>query len=109
MSSIGDMQTELRVITVRTFLLCGIKNRPSYCTNPTKGQFHVKSISQSLKNLTIFNFAQILHANSHPQEKQLCKILEKSVKYFSSYAPPKNGNFTPKIGVDRYVASISYQ
>ena len=65
--------------------------------------------SQSLKNLTIFNFAQILHANSHPQEKQLCQILEKSVKYFLSYASPKNGNFTPKIWLDRYVASIFYQ
>ena len=65
--------------------------------------------SQSLKNLTIFNFAQILHANSHPQEKPLCQILEKSVKYFSSYAPPKNGNFTQKIVLDRYVVSIFYQ
>ncbi len=65
--------------------------------------------SQSLKNLTIFNFAQILYANSGPQEKQLCQILEKSVQYFSSYAPPKNGNITPKIWVDRYVASICYQ
>ena len=35
--------------------------------------------SQSLKNLTIFNFAQILYANSGQQEKQLCQILEKSV------------------------------
>ena len=26
--------------------------------------------SQSLKNLTIFNFAQLVHANPHPQEKQ---------------------------------------
>ena len=46
--------------------------------------------NQLLKNLTIFNFAQILDANSHPGEKQLCQILEESVKYFSSYAPPKN-------------------
>ena len=46
------------------------------------------------KNLTIFNFAQILNANSGRQEKQLCQILEKLVvKYFSSYAPPKNGFF----------------
>ena len=55
--------------------------------------------SQSLKNLTIFNFVQIVPANSHPQQKQLCKILEKSVKYFSSYTPRKNGNFTPKMGM----------
>ena len=53
--------------------------------------------SQSLKNLTIFYFAQSLHANSHPQEKQMCQILEKSVKYFLTYAPSKNGNFTPKM------------
>ena len=46
--------------------------------------------SQLLKNLTIFNFAEILDANSQPGEKQLCQILEESVKYFSSYAPPKN-------------------
>ena len=65
--------------------------------------------SQSLKNLTIFNFAQILHANSHPQEKQLCQIFEKSVKYFSSYALSKDGHFTPKIGLDRYVESTFYQ
>ena len=38
--------------------------------------------SQSPKNLTIFNFAQILHGNSHPRGKQLCKILDKSVVFF---------------------------
>ena len=48
------------------------------------------SLSQKLKNLTIFNFAQILHANSHPGVKQLCQILEESVKNLSSYAPPKS-------------------
>ena len=62
--------------------------------------------SESLKNLTIFNFAQILHGNSHPGEKQLCQIIEELVKYFSNYAPPKNLNFTQKIGFDRYIASI---
>ncbi len=62
--------------------------------------------SQLLKNLTIFNFAQILDANSHPGEKQLCQILEETVKYFSSYARPKNWNFTHKIGLDRYIASL---
>ena len=62
--------------------------------------------SQSLKNLTIFkNFAQILHTNSHPREKQLCQILEESVSIFRATALPK-WNLTPKIGLDRYVASI---
>ena len=42
------------------------------------------------KNLTIFNSAQILDGNSHSGEKQLCQNLEESVKYFPSYAPPKN-------------------
>ena len=31
--------------------------------------------SQSLNILTVFNFAHILHTNSHPQEEQLCKLL----------------------------------
>ena len=31
-----------------------------------------------------------LEANSHPGEKQLCQVVEQSVKYFSSYAHPKN-------------------
>ncbi len=44
--------------------------------------------SQLLINLTIFHFAHILDVNSHPGEKQLCQILEETVKYFSSYAPP---------------------
>ena len=52
------------------------------------------------------NSAQILDANSHSGEKQLCQNLEESVKYFSSYAPPKNLKFTHKIGLDRYIASI---
>ena len=44
---------------------------------------------------TISDFAQILNVNSHPWKKQLCQILEKSVKYFLSYGPqekcdPKN-------------------
>ncbi len=60
--------------------------------------------SQLLKNLTIFNSAQMLDANSHPGEKQLCQILEETVKYFSSYAPPKN--VTHKIGLARYIASL---
>ena len=38
----------------------------------------------------ISDLAQILNVNSHPWEKQLCQFLEKSVKYFSSYSPPKN-------------------
>ena len=46
--------------------------------------------SQSLQNLTIFNFAKILDANPHPGEKELYQIFEESVKYFSSYARPKN-------------------
>ena len=46
----------------------------------------------------MFDFAHILHANSDPREKQLCQILEKSVKYFSSYGPPKKWDLTPKIG-----------
>ena len=62
--------------------------------------------SQLLKNLTIFNFAQHLEANSHPGEKQLCQVVEESVKHFSSYAPPKNWNFTHKIGLDRYIMSL---
>ena len=47
----------------------------------------------------------------HIQErnKVLCQIVEESVKYFSSYAPPKNWNFNQKIELDRYVASIFYQ
>ena len=59
-------------------------------------EYVVKSVrgdsmsSQSLKNLTIFNFAQIFHANSHPREKQLRQILEKLVKYFARYDLPKN-------------------
>ncbi len=61
---------------------------------------------QLLKNLTIINFAQILDANSHPGEKPPCQILEESVKYLSSYAPPKNGHFTNKIGLDCYIASL---
>ena len=62
--------------------------------------------SQLLKNLTIFKFAQILDVNSHPGEKQLCQIWEETVKYFSSSAPPKNWNFTLKIGLDRYIVSF---
>ena len=65
--------------------------------------------SQFLKNLTIFNVAQILDANLHPGEKQLCQILEESVKYFSSYTPPKNWKFTHKIGLDHYIASLFEQ
>ena len=41
-------------------------------------------------------------ASSHPREKQPCQILEKSVKYFSSYTPTKTWNFTLKIRFDRY-------
>ena len=33
-----------------------------------------------IKNLTIFHFAQILDTNSNSGEKQLCQILEESVK-----------------------------
>ena len=58
------------------------------------------------KNLTIFNSAQILDANSHSGEKLLCQNLEESVKYFSNYAPPKNWNVTHTIGLERYIASI---
>ncbi len=65
--------------------------------------------SQFLKNLTIFNFAQILDANLYPGEKQLYQILEESVKYFSSYAPPKNRNFTHEIGPDHYIPSLFEQ
>ena len=68
--------------------------------------FHVKSITQKPDHLQLYSN---LHANSLQQEKQLWQICEKSVKYFSSYAPPKNRHFTPKIGLDRYVASIFYQ
>ena len=47
----------------------------------------------------ISDFAQILHVNSHPWEKQLCQILDKSVKYFSSYAPIKNYILPRKSGL----------
>ena len=62
--------------------------------------------SQLLKNPTIFNFAQILDANSHPEGKQLCQIVDESVMYFSSYDTLNNWNFTHKIGLDRYIASL---
>ena len=67
---------------------------PKNVDSTNQKQLPGNSMSIQLKNLTIFNFAQILHANSHPQEKQLCQIFEKSVKYFSSYAqvlPQKSG------------------
>ena len=65
--------------------------------------------SQLLKNLTIFNFAQNSDANSYPGETQLCQVVKESVKYFSSYAPPQNWNFTHKIGFDRYITSLCDQ
>ena len=73
--------------------------------NPFSGAVPFK-LNQKLKKLTILNFAQILNANSHLVEKELCQILEESVKNVSSYAPPKNWTFTQKIGLDLYVASF---
>ena len=55
--------------------------------------------SQSLKNLTILNFAQLLHANSQRQEKQLWQILEKLVKYFLSTPFPKMEILPLKLGL----------
>ncbi len=51
--------------------------------------------SQSLKNLTIFNFAQILHANSHPQEKQLPNF-RKIGQVFFELRPSQKLEFYPK-------------
>ncbi len=57
--------------------------------------------SQLLINPTIFNFAQIL--DTIRDRKNCAKFWKReSVKYFSSYAPQKNGHFTHKIGLDRY-------
>ena len=49
---------------------------------------------QSLKNLTIFNFAQVLHANSHPQEKQLCQIKKNRSSIFR-VTPSQKWKFYP--------------
>ena len=62
--------------------------------------------SQSLNNLTILivlKFCMPIHIH---KKKQLYQISEESVKYFSSYAPPKTWNFTPEIRLERYIASI---
>ena len=40
--------------------------------------------SQSLKNLTIFNFAQT-YANSHPGEKHLCKFFRRISQVFFEF------------------------
>ena len=64
--------------------------------------------SQSLKNLTIFNFAQILHANSDLREKHLCQILEKLVNLiitdsFGTGTNNNNGRMAPLFNVAGYL------
>ena len=65
--------------------LIGLTIRIFFClSNSNRGNSDSMS-SQSLKILTIFNFAQILHTNSYTGEEQLCQFLEKSVKHVLSY------------------------